>query len=402
MVKINFNSLKKKINWSWFTRRRLKIIGIITLAVLFVFYWYDHRPPPKPHVTVAEVKQQTVPLYLDYISLTESPRTVDIRARVEGFLLERKFKEGDDVKKNKLLYVIDPKPFEAALKEAKGQLAKDKAALAFAKEQVKRYRPLVKKEYISKEDFDNYVTKAEEARAAVEADEGALKQAQLNLGYCRMYAPFAGRIGRALVHNGNLVGAAGNDTKLANLVQLDPIYVYFSPSEQEMPKILKYKNENTLKVSLTLADGSKYPHEGPVDFVDNVVDSKTSTVTMRAVIPNPEKILLPGIYVESRLHLAEIPNALTIPDKAVAGDQAGSYVMVVDDNDKVEKRSVTLGDQFNEMRIINEGLKAGERIIIDGLQIAKPGTKVDAKVASSVDTVQDAVHQALGLEEKQQ
>lgn len=401
MVKINFYNLKNKINWKWFTRRRLNIIGVIALAVLFAFYWQDHRPAPKPHVTVAEVEEKTVPLYLDYISLTESPRIVDIRARVEGFLQKKNFKEGEDVRNNQLLFLIDPKPFEAALKQAKGKLDQDRAALAFAGEQVKRYRPLVEKEYITKEDFDNYVTKEEEARAAVEADEGALKQAQLNLGYCRMYAPFAGRIGRTLVHEGNLVGAAGKDTKLATLVMLDPLYVYFSPSEQEMPKILKYKNEGTLKVSLTFADGTKYPQEGTVDFVNNVVDSKTSTVTMRAVIPNPDKVLLPGVYVESRVNLAEIPNALTIPDKAVAGDQSGSYVLVVDDRDKVEKRSVTLGDQYKEMRIITAGLKAGERVIIDGLQIAKPGTKVHVKVASSVDTVQDAVHQALGLEEKQ-
>lgn len=396
MIKINW----KKIDFSWFNRRRRIYAAVIALIGLFILYWRDHKPPPEPRVTVAYVEQQTVPIFYDYVGTTDSVRTVDIRARVEGFLIERNFTEGKDVKKNDLLYIIDPKPFEAALEGARAQLAKDQAALAFANEQVGRYQPLVEKEYISKQDFDKIVTTSEEVAAAVEADKAAVTNAELNLGYCKMYAPFNGRIGRTLVHEGNLVGAAGQDTKLAILVQLDPIYVYFSPSDEDIYRILEAMKKAPLKVDITFSDGTKYKQQGTVDFVNNEVDPKTSTVTMRAVFRNPDKTLLPGIYVQSRVYLETIPDALTVPEKAVAGDHAGSYVLVVDDDDKVEKRPVTLGVLHDGTRVITQGVKKGEKVIIDGLQIAKVGSKVNAVEATGSNTMQDVVQQALGLKEK--
>ncbi|MFH1830523.1 MAG: efflux RND transporter periplasmic adaptor subunit [Pseudomonadota bacterium] len=387
----------KKINRSWFTKRKIVLIVASLLLILWFFHWEEKGAMlAKPIVTVTQVKKQTVPVYLNYVGNTAAKEIVDIRARVEGFLIERAFVEGDDVKKGDLMFVIDPKPFETALAEAKAQLVKDEATLAFAKEQVERYRSLVEKEYVTREDFDNYVTKADEAAAAVEADKAAVVQAELNLGYCNMYAPFDGRIGRTLVNVGNLVGA-GQDTKLATIVMLDPIYTYFSPSDEDVYRILKEKQKGALPVDLTFSDGTKYPHQGKVNFVDNKVDTATSTLTMRATIPNPEKTLLPGIYANVRLYLKDMSDALLVPEKALGEDQGGQYVMVIVDNDVARRSYVKTGEPIDGMRVITDGVSDGDMVVIDGLQLIRPGMEVVAKIADTKDkdTLQGIVNKAV-------
>lgn len=365
--------------------------------------------PPPPSVTVAEVALQTIPVYLDYVGITAAVRTVDIRPRVEGFLQKRAFTEGADVQEGELLFVIDPSPFEAALEAAQAQLArdeaalaaaqaqlaKDKAALAFAREQVERYRSLAAQEFVTREAFDTYRTQADQAAAAVaadnaainqataaiKADRAAITQARLNLSYCTIRAPLSGRIGRALVDVGNLVGPAEN-TVLASIVQLDPIYVYFSVSSRDIPQLVKHQQRAALPATVMLADQSPHPPQGKVDFLNNTLDAATATLKMRAVVPNPEKTLLPGQYVRVRLLLTEKADALLVPAQAVGEDQGGQYVLVVGQGDTVEKRGIVAGATYRSLRVVESGLKAAERVIIEGLQKVQAGSVVQPKLVS--------------------
>ena len=332
-------------------------------------------------VTVAKVVLKTVPVHINYVGAIEAVKTVDIRARVEGFLEQRRFTEGADVRKGDLVFVIERAPYKAELERSLAQLAKDEAALTFAVEQVERYEPLAEQDFVTREKFDDYQTKAKEAAAAVEADRTKIKQDRLNLSYCTMYSPLNGRIGRTLVNVGNLVGA-GQDTHLATIVQLDPIYVYFSPSEEELRLILKHKQKGALPVDAILSDGTLHPYQGKVDFIDNRVDPKANTVAMRAVLPNPDKTLLPGVYVQARLFLCEVPNTPLIPEQAVAEDQGGMYVLVVDKDNKVEQRRVTSRWTYEGQQIIEKGLRKGERVITVGMQMVRPGMVVNPELAS--------------------
>ncbi len=355
--------------------------------------------PPPPEVTVEKVILKTVPVHLNYVGTTESVKTVDLRARVEGFLEKRLFIEGDDVKKGDLVFVIEQAPYEAQLEKSLAQLAMDEAALAFAMEQVERYRQLVEQDYITRESFDDYQTKAKEAAAAVKADLAQIKQNRLNLGYCTMYSPLDGRIGRTLVNVGNLVGA-GQDTKLATVVQLDPIYVTFSPSVKDLRTILKYRKEKAPPVDIILSDGTKYPHQGKVDFIDNTADPKANTINMRAVVPNPEKALLPGIYVQASLFVSNIPDTPLISEQAIGEDQTGMYVYVVGKDNKAEQRQVKIGFLYKHQKIIWKGLKEGELVITEGLQTVRPGMVVQPKIASPAPSSIPATEESHGKKKK--
>jgi len=217
---------------------------------------------------------------------------------------------------------------------------------------------------------------------AVKADLAQIKQDRLNLSYCTVISPLNGRIGRTLVNVGNLVGAGGQDTKLATIVQLDPLYVYFSPSEKDLGLILKYRQKKDIPVDIILSDGSTHPHPGKVDFIDNTADPKANTINMRAVIPNPEETLLPGIYVQASLFLCDVSDTPLISEKAIAEDQSGSYVFVVGEGNKVEKRPVKVGFVYKHKKIIWKGLKADDKVIVGGLQMIRPGMVVQPKMAS--------------------
>jgi RND family efflux transporter MFP subunit len=373
-----------KVNRGWFTRKRVILIAVAALLLLGYSYYKEKAALfAEPVVTVDHVKKETVPVFLEYVGQTAAVKSADIRARVEGFLIERDFVEGDDVKEGDLMFVIDPAPYEAALAEAKGNLAKAESAAAYAREQVGRYKSLVEKDYITKENYDSLMTQAQEAESTVESARAAVVNAELNLGYCRMYAPFDGRMGRDLVHVGNLVGAAGQATELATIVQLDPIWVYFSPSDEELPRIIEKMRGGALAVDLTFTDGSAYPHGGKLDFVDNAVDTGTSTVAMRATVPNPEKSLLPGLYVNARLHLEEMPDALLVPEKAIASDQGGQYVMIVKSDETLAKSYVKTGDPYEDWRVISDGVSDGDVVVVEGMQSVRPGMEVRTKDASA-------------------
>jgi multidrug efflux system membrane fusion protein len=344
------------------------------------------KTPPAVPVTVAEAKSETVPVYLKYVGTTQSVQSVNIYARVEGFLIERAFKDGADVKQGDLLFVIDPRPFEAELDAAKAQLAEDRAALAYAREQVRRYKPLVDKDYITKDAYDDFVTKAAEAEAAVQADIANVTQAKLNLSYCRMYAPFDGRIGRRYVDVGNLVGAGGQATELATIVQLDPMYVYFSVAERDVPKVLREQSKKPLTVDIILPDETKHPEPGTVDFLNNEVDINTGTMEMRAVVPNGSEDILPGQYVKVQLLLSEQPDAILVPEQAIGDQQGQNYVIIVGKDNKAEFRNITIGADYKGSTIVEKGVKVGEKVVTEGLQKLRPGMTVNPKPAKPKST----------------
>lgn len=360
------------------------MILILILAVLGGCKQKKETAGPKaqaPLVMITHAERKTVPLWLKYIGTTAAVKSVDIRARVEGFLMKRNFKEGTVVKKDDLIYVIDPRPYQAELERNLAQLAKDEAALAFAREQVRRYKGLAEEDFVAREKLDDFRSQEKQAAAALEADRAAIKQARLDLGYCTIRAPLEGCIGRTLVHVGNLVGA-GERTKLATIVKLDPIYVYFSPSVEDLLKIFRHKQEGALPVKLAFSDGEPYPHQGKVDFIDNTADKNTSTITVRAVFPNPDGRLRPGMYMNVSLFVTEIPDTVLVPQKAVGEDQGGTYVYLVGPDNKVEERQVTTGFVFEGRQVIWKGLKAGERVIVEGLQTVRPGIAVRTEEAS--------------------
>jgi RND family efflux transporter MFP subunit len=326
-------------------------------------------------VGVAPVTKDTVPVYLSFVGTTSSVQKVDIRARVKGFLTEVHFKEGDNVKEGDLMFVIDESEYKTAVDELTAQAEKDGANLDFANEQVERYKKLVDKEYVSREAYDKYVTDAKQAQAALDADNANLDKAKLNLGYCRMYAPLDGRVGRMFVHIGNLVGAA-EETVLATVVQLDPMYVYFYPSEQQYREIVEFQKKNRLRVDLSFSDGEAYPNKGEVDFIDNVANQQTNTVAMRAVFPNPDRVMLPDVYVNASLLLNEQPDTLLVPQKAVMQGQEGPHVYVVDDKGLVKERLIGIQFTYEGNAAIGKGLSEGERVVVDGVQKVRPGMKV--------------------------
>lgn len=387
--------VERKHKKKWFTRRKIFAAALVVVLVFCVHYVFSHFVKffGMP-ASVVIVEPSKVPVHLEYVGNTASIQDVEIRARVEGFLEKQGFIDGDDVKKGDILFVIDKKPYQAQLDQAKGQLAKDQASLDYAKEQVKRYKPLAEKDFISRESYDQYVTQEKEYAAAVKADKAQVEQARLNLGYCTMRAPFSGRTGRHLVDIGNLVGAS-EKTELTTLVQLDPLYVYFSPSDDDMLYMAKYQKEGGFEVELTLTDGTKYPSKGTTDFVDNTVNTSTSTVVMRAVVPNPDYMLLPGVYMNVQVHVTDKDGALLIPQKAVKQDQGGSYVLKVGEGRKAHQQYVTLGEAYGEKQLVIKGLKKGDRIVTSRLQIITPGMKVWSKIEEEEATVRGVVRKAI-------
>lgn len=368
----------------WFSYR-LTVLGLWVLAVFSLIGCGPPAESPRkfvPQVTVAPVVQQSVPVYVDYVGTLQATQEVEVRARVKGYLVKRAFQDGADVKAGDLLFVIDPREYEAELDRTQAQLARDQAALTYARSQVRRYTPLTAQDLTPKDTLENYQTLAKEREAAVKADEAAVRLARLNLSYTTVKAPLSGRIGRRLVDVGNLVGA-GEETLLATIMQMDPIYVYFSPSERHIPKITSHLQQGNLRVQVSQADGRSYPHAGRPDFINNKVDPATGTITMRATIPNPDKLLVPGQYVSVRLLLEDKADSLLIPEKAVGTDQAGSYVFVVGSDRVVEQRYVETGARHQDgMMVIEKGLKPGELIVTQGMLMIRPGIEVEPKPAS--------------------
>jgi RND family efflux transporter MFP subunit len=357
-------------------------LGVLALCALAGCAPEPEPPrPPAPQVTVAPVIPKNVPVYLDYVGNLRATQEVEVRARVKGYLIKRDFQDGADVREGDFLFGIDPREYEADLERAQAQVARDQASLAYARSQVRRYKPLTARDLTPEDTLENFQTIAREKAAAVKGGEAAARLARLNLSYCTVRAPLSGRIGRRLVDVGNLVGA-GEDTLLATIVQMDPIYVFFSPSERHLPQIMQHRREGNLKVQIRLADDSIHPQPGKLDFIDNRVDPATATIAMRAVVPNPDRRLVPGQYVSVRLRLTE-REALLAPERALGTDQIGSYVFALGPDNLVEQRYVQTGARHaDNLIVIEEGLKAGEQVVVEGIQRMRPNMAVEPKPAA--------------------
>lgn len=335
-------------------------------------------------VKVSDVQESNVPLYKEFSAQTEAKNTVEIRARVEGFLQTRDFTEGAMVKEGDLLFTIEPKNTQESVNKAQAALTSSKASLKKAQTDLGRYKKLLDTGAISRDEYDQIATTEAEAKAQVQSDEAALKQAQLDLGYTQVKAPISGRIGKASVDIGSLVGS-GDNTLLAKISSVDPMYVNFSISEKAYVNFVRKVEANQADpdekpggFQLILSDGRPYEHLGEADMIDPEVDASTGTMQARALFPNPHGMLVPGQFVKIRIKIAENQKSLLVPQKAVTDLQGTKMVLIVGQDNKVESRTVTLGARSGSFVIIETGVKAGERIVVEGIQKVKAGDLVKA------------------------
>jgi len=339
---------------------------------------------PPPEVGVTEVACETMTLTTDLPGRIDPVRMAEVRARVAGIILRRQFEEGSDVKSGDVLLEIDPAPFQVALNSAKAALAKAEANLKKAQARADRYKPLVEFNAVSKQDYDDAVAAAQQGDADVLAARAAVEAASLNLGYATVTAPITGRIGKAKVTEGALVGHL-EVTPLATIQQMDPIYFDFTQSSTEVLKLRRMLESGRLKslaageakVTLLLEDGSVYPHAGKLLFSDITVDPTTGMITLRALVPNPDRLLLPGMFARGRLEQAVETEALTVPHRAVMrGPNGVATVLIVNAENKVEPRVIQTESTQGDKWLVSRGLKAGERVIVEGTQKAIPGLLV--------------------------
>jgi membrane fusion protein (multidrug efflux system) len=393
-------------------------------------------PPAAPRVTVVAAQRKTLPVLVNPIGTTRALEDVTIRARVKGFLKEKHFPEGGQVKPGQLLLVIDPIPYELQLKQYEAQLQAARAALAKAqsskdpevtKAQVeldgaqtlldqveeRRARNLLSRRAGSQEDYDkadaqlkkssaqlaadrakleqaraDYDINIDNAKAQVAEAQAAVDDARVNLGYTRMYAPIAGRIGELKVKVGNLVGD-GQATELVTIQQLDPMGLDFRPSARYLP-VATALLPRGLPVKLMVEGDRLHPHAGKAIFIDNTVDSNTSTFLMRAEVSNPDGSLLPGQYIRSEFTVGEYVDAVVVPEQAVVEGQEGSRVFVVDGQDKVEAAKVKPVDQYRGLRVLESGVEAGQKVVVEGIQLVRPGQVVETTEVPLERYIRDA------------
>jgi multidrug efflux system membrane fusion protein len=357
----------------------------------------DKPPPPAaaapPSVTVAQPVKRTVTDWDEFTGRFDAVEEVQVRARVGGFVTSVEFRDGAFVKTGDLLYVIDARPFEAIAEQADGQLSDARAKAELAKRELDRGLTLVQTSAVSESVVDQRRQALQAARAAEMQAAGALKAAQLNIEFTHVVAPIAGRVSRHLVSVGNLVQGSDNasGTLLTSIVSLDPIYIYFDMDEATYQRNNRLWHEGRRPssrdtpnpVQVTLVGETKPSHEGTMNFLDNRLDVSTGTLRGRAVIPNKDLSILPGQFGRVRLIGSSPYEALLLPDTAIATDQSRKIVFVVKDDNTVEAKPVVLGPLDEGLRVIREGLKAEDRVIVDGLQRARVGAKVTPKEASA-------------------
>lgn len=342
------------------------------------------QAPPPAEVSIVPVVAERVDRTTELPGRINPMREAQVRARATGILLKRLFEEGSNVKEGQVLFQIDPLPLEAALNSAKASIAKAEAALRESQATVARYKELVKINAISKQVYDQAEASLGQNEAELQAGKAAVQTAELNLGYAKVTAPISGRIGKALVTEGALVSAA-EATQLAVIRQLDPIYFDFTQSSTEVLRLRRALENGTLesiapgeaRVTLMLEDGTVYGHAGKFLFSDIAVDPTTGMITLRAQIPNPDNLLMPGMFARGKVIEGVNTNALTIPQRTITRGAAGAAsVLIVNDENKVEVRNIEAERTVGQKAIVSNGLKAGERIIVEGSQKAPPGSAV--------------------------
>jgi RND family efflux transporter MFP subunit len=325
-------------------------------------------------VPVVPVVRQTVPVYFDYIGTTEAIRTVTLQAQVTGYLASRGAPDGADVKQGELLYQIDPRDYQAALNQVKAQGQHDAAAYDYSRASQYRNAVLTKDGWVTKDTFDQTTSNLHQSVATLAADEASIQTAELKLGYTEIRAPFAGRISKSLVHEGALISATG--TQLNTLVELDPIYATFNPSETELAAITKSRFKGPTPVEVQMADDPSQRFSGTLSFLDNVVDRGTGTIVARATISNPDRALLPGEFVHVRVHVADQPGALLVPQVALGSSQLGRFVYIVGQDGRAEQRVVVPGANQGKLVVIDKGVAVGDQVIVGNLQKIAAGAQV--------------------------
>jgi RND family efflux transporter MFP subunit len=337
--------------------------------------------PPAPQVTVAAAISRKVTDSGEFTGRFEAVERVEVRPRVSGYISSVNFKEGSEVKKGDVLFVIDPRPYQAERDKAAAELAQARAQLVLARSERERATKLLAQHALSQEEYDTRSAGSEEAQANVEAARAALDAAALNLEFTRVTAPISGRISRALVTSGNFV--TNGQTPLTTLVSLDPIYVSFDGDEQEYLKYIKvardaasgpHATRNPVEVGLTNETG--FPHQGVMVFVDNALDPMTGTIRSRALLDNHDREFTPGLFARIKLLGSSQHDAVLVNDSAIGTDQTVRYVLVVGKDNKVEYRPVELGPIVDGLRVVQSGLSGGETIVVDGLQRVRPGAQV--------------------------
>jgi len=325
-------------------------------------------------VPVVSVVKKTLPIYLDYPGRIESIRSIALQARASGYIESQLAPDGADVKSGDLLYQIDPRDLHAALDLAAAQAQRDQASLEYARANFGRGEELVKSGFVTKDAYDQRASSMHQAEAALVADRAAIETAKLNLSYAEITAPFSGRLGRNQAAKGALVGPASG--ALNTLVQLDPIYVAFNPSESDLVEITGARAAGQIDAEISLADKPDAIRKGELTFLDNTVDKATGTIAARVTIANPDFALLPGQYVRVRLHIRDEPDAVMAPQTALGSNQMGKFVYVVSADDKAELRLLTLGPMDGDLVSVVKGLREGEHIIVGNLQKIGPGSPV--------------------------
>lgn len=340
--------------------------------------------PPPPAVGVITVSTEEANLVNEFPGRLEALRVAQVRARVPGVIQKRLFQEGSDVKAGQALYQLDPAPFKATLDSALAAVKKSEANLMQASAQVKRFKPLVEVNAVSQQEYTNAQAAQKQAEADVAAGRALVQTARINLGYTTLNAPIAGRIGRSLVSEGALVGQ-GEATQMAVIQQINPLFVNFTQPVADVLRLRQSIASGKLKdagkgdgaaIKVTLEDGSPYPHNGKLLFTDLTVDQASGQVTMRAELPNPDALLLPGMYVRVRLEQARYSAAMLVPQQSVTRTAQGDTVNVVDDNGIVSVRPVKLGSSQGNRWIVTDGIKPGEMVMVDGFQKLRPGAPV--------------------------
>jgi multidrug efflux system membrane fusion protein len=382
-------------------RPAFPVVLSLTLAIAACKKENAYVPPPPQHVAVAKPVQQAVTPYLDLTGNATAYNQVDLEARVQGYLQEINYQDGQPVKQADTLFVIEPAPYQAQLQQAQASLAATQADLIQAQAEFYRQSTLGKSDFASQSKVDEARAKLDSDKAKIQNDQAGVTIAAINLGYTRVAAPFDGVVSAHLVSVGGLVGASG-PTRLATIVQLDPIYVSFTVSEQDVLRVkaamakrgLKPRDIANVPVQVGLMNEEGYPHTGKLDYVAPMIDPSTGTLSARGIFQNADRAMLPGNFLRIRIPLAlEEETALLVPDTAIGADQGGSYLLVVDQNGVVQQKSVTTGQLVGKLRVIASGISAGEQVVVSGIQRAIPGEKV---APQSVTITAEGVTSAAG------
>jgi RND family efflux transporter MFP subunit len=368
------------------------ILSVLVITFCLALGGCKREPPalaatPPPVVMVSQPVERQITDYYEYTARTAAVKAVEVRARVSGYLVKINFRDGSMVKTGDLLFQIDPRPFQAVLEQAKGQVGQWEAKLARAEADATRDQRLLPQRAVSQKDLDQAVSDRGEARAAIQSARGAVDKAALDLEFTRVTAPISGRVSRHLIDEGNLVTA--DSTLLTTIVSIDPMYAYFDADERSVlhvrqlireGKVQSARTVDTMPVLLGLADETGFPHRGTINFVDNQVNPQTGTLRLRGVFPNEDEALEPGYFARVRVIIGQPRSALLVTERAIDTDQGQKIVYVVNDKNEVVSRPISLGALHDGLRVIEEGVQPGERVIVNGLLQVRPGIIVEPKL----------------------